>query len=146
MRARPTEYWLHWMATTDIARGRIMRKFIFRAYVDKTRPSLVNWSHLFALVQFFKCWQFFLEVNSETLYRNSGKERGSRFLVFLSSKLSEMMHFHVVVVQRRQRNVQCKKAWSTSKVVVLLIKTCWHPICFLAIYLLVRPFTLHATK
>ena len=32
--------------------------------MNKTRPSLVNWSHLFHLVQFLKCRHFFLEVNS----------------------------------------------------------------------------------
>ena len=42
-------------------------------------------------------------------------------LVSTSSIKREIKHFHVVVVQRRQRNGQ--KAWCTCKVVVLLIST-----------------------
>ena len=41
-------------------------------------------SHLFHLVQFIKCWQFSLELNSKRLYRCSGKEKESRCLVFTS--------------------------------------------------------------
>ena len=61
---------------------------------------------LFHLVQFDKCWQIFLEVNSERLYQSSGKEKESSFLVCTSSTTSENRHFYVVVVQRRLRNVQ----------------------------------------
>ena len=57
-------------------------------------------------LQFVKCGQFFLESNSEGLYRSSGKEKESCCLVFPSSTKREIRHFHVVVVQRRQRNVQ----------------------------------------
>ena len=32
-------------------------------------------SRLFQLVQFVKCWQFFLELNSKRLYQSSGKEK-----------------------------------------------------------------------
>ena len=49
---------------------------------------------------------FFLEVSSRGLYQSSGKEKGSCFLVFPSSTNREIRHVHVVVVQRRQRNVQ----------------------------------------
>ena len=35
-------------------------------------------SRLFQLVQFVKCWQFFLELNSKRLYQSSGKEKESR--------------------------------------------------------------------
>ena len=49
---------------------------------------------------------FFLEVSSRGLYRSSGKEKESCFLVFPSSTNREIRHVHVVVVQRRQRNVQ----------------------------------------
>ena len=48
----------------------------------------------------------FLELNSEGLHQNSGKEKESCCLVFPSSTKREISHFHVVVVQRRQRNVQ----------------------------------------
>ena len=47
----------------------------------------------------------FLELNSKGLYQSSGKEKESR-LVFTSSIKRKIKHFHVVVVQSRQRNVQ----------------------------------------
>ena len=65
---------------------------LYRAYI-----------HLHHLV---KCWQFFVELNSKRLYRSSGKEKGSRCLVFASSTKRESRQFHVVVVRWRQRNVQ----------------------------------------
>ena len=49
---------------------------------------------------------FFLELISEGLYQSSGKEKESCRLVFPSSIKRENRHFHVVVVQRRLRNVQ----------------------------------------
>ena len=63
-------------------------------------------SRLVHLVQFLKCWQLFLELNSTRLYQSSGKEKETRCLVFPSSTKREMRHFQVVVVQRRLRNVQ----------------------------------------
>ena len=62
--------------------------------------------HLFQLVQFIKCWQIFLELNSKRLYQSSGKEKESRCLVFTSSTQREIGYFHVVVVLQRQRSVQ----------------------------------------
>ena len=47
-----------------------------------------------------------LELNSKGLYQSSGKEKESCCLVLPSSTKLEMRHFHVVVVQRRLRNVQ----------------------------------------
>ena len=47
-----------------------------------------------------------LELNSKGLYQSSGKEEESCWLVFPSSTKREIRHFHVVVVQRRLRNVQ----------------------------------------
>ena len=84
-----------------------------------TKTSLQKWiraasrtlSRLFYLCQFVKCWQFFLELNSEKLYRSSGKEK--EVVVAFSRR------FHVVVVQWRQCNVA--KTWCTCKAVVLLI-------------------------
>ena len=55
-------------------------------------------SRLFHLVQFIKCWQFSLELNSKRLHWSSGKEKESRCLVISSSIKREMRHFHVVVV------------------------------------------------
>ena len=54
------------------------------------------------------CGQIFLELNSERLYQSSGKEKES-CLVFPSSTKGEIRHFHVVVLQRRLRNVQKKR-------------------------------------
>ena len=62
----------------------------------------------------------FLELNSKGLYQSSEKEKESCYLVFLSSTKREIRHFHLVVVRRRQRNVQ-KSVICTCKVVVLLI-------------------------
>ena len=62
-------------------------------------------SRLFHLVYFVKCWQMFLELNSKGLYQSSGKEKESCCLVFPSSTKREFKHFHVAVVQQRQRNV-----------------------------------------
>ena len=66
-------------------------------------------SRIFHLVQFVKCWQIFLELNFKGLYQSSGKEKESRWLVFVSSTKREIRQFHVVVVQRRQRNVRKKR-------------------------------------
>ena len=48
----------------------------------------------------------FLELNSKGLHQSSGKEKESCCLLFPSSTKREIRQFHVVVVQRRQRNVQ----------------------------------------
>ena len=65
---------------------------------------------------------FFLELNSERLYRSSGKEKVSHCLVFTSHTKREIRVFLVVVVQWRQRNIQMyKKAWCTCRVVVLSV-------------------------
>ena len=63
-------------------------------------------SRSFHLVYFIKCWQMFLELNSKGLYQLNSK--GLCF-VFPSSTKREFRHFHVVVGQRRQRNVQKKR-------------------------------------
>ena len=48
----------------------------------------------------------FWNLSSKRLYQTSGKDKESRWLVFTSWTKRETRHFHVVVVQRRQRNVQ----------------------------------------
>ena len=50
--------------------------------------------------------EFVLQLNSEGLYQRSGKGKKSCCPVFPSLKKCEIRHFHVVVVQRRLRNVQ----------------------------------------
>ena len=47
-----------------------------------------------------------MELNSKGLYQSLGKEKESCCLVLPSSTKREIRHFHVVVMQRRQRNVQ----------------------------------------
>ena len=44
-------------------------------------------------------------MNSKGLYQSSGKENESCCLAFMFSTKREFRHFHVVVVQRRQKNV-----------------------------------------
>ena len=63
-------------------------------------------SRLFHLVQFVKSWQIVLELNSKGLYQSSGKEKESCCVVFPASTKRQIRCFHLVVVQRRQRNVQ----------------------------------------
>ena len=50
--------------------------------------------------------KFFLELNSKGMHQSSGKEKESFCLLFPSSTKREIRQFHVVVVQRRERNVQ----------------------------------------
>ena len=50
-----------------------------------------------------------MEFNSKGLYQSLGKEKKSCCREFPSSINGEFRHFHVVVVQRRQRNVQKKR-------------------------------------
>ena len=52
----------------------------------------------------------FLELNSTGLYQTSGKEKESCCLVFPSLTKSKLRHFHFVVLQRWQRNLQKKRA------------------------------------
>ena len=59
------------------------------------------------------------ELNSKGLYQSSGKETEGRFLVFASTTKRQIWHFHLVVGQRRQRNVQ-KKRTSRVKLFCLL--------------------------
>ena len=52
--------------------------------------------------------KFLLELNFKGLYQSSGREKESCCLLFPSSTKREIRQFHVVVVQRRQKNVQKK--------------------------------------
>ena len=47
-----------------------------------------------------------LELNSKRLHQSSGKETESCCLLVPSSTKREIRQFHVVVVQRRRKNVQ----------------------------------------
>ena len=48
----------------------------------------------------------FGELNSKGLNRNPGKPKESRYLLITPSTKLEIRHFHFVVVQGPQRNVQ----------------------------------------
>ena len=82
------------------------RRRLRKRHLKSEFAPLQTLSRLFHLVCFVKCWQMFLELNSKGLYQSSGKEKESCCLVFPSSTKREFKHFHVAVVQQRQRNVQ----------------------------------------
>ena len=93
-----------------------MNSYRLREFKQQRRPRLrksqlkseftlsQTLSRLFYLVNFVKFWQMFLDLNSKGLYQSSGEENESSCLVF--PVIRQNRHFHVVVVQRRQRNVQ----------------------------------------
>ena len=116
------------------------RHWLQKSHLRSEFAPLQTLSSLFRLVQFVKCWRIFLELNSKGLYRRSRKEKESRCLVFTSCQ-REIRHLHVIVMQKRQRNVP-KKTWCTCKVVVLLIE----PIAFLPFSLPSSPSLLMLRK
>ena len=69
-------------------------------------------SCLFQLVQFVKCWQI-LPLKTVLKLRKRKKKSMSSFT---PAKKREIRHFHVVVVQRQQRNVQKS---------VMHLQSCW---------------------
>ena len=82
-------------------------RWLQKRHLESEFAPLQTLSGLFRLVQFVKCWRTFLELNSKGLYRRSRKEKDSRCLVFTSCQ-REIRHFHVIVMQKRQRNVPKK--------------------------------------
>ena len=56
---------------------------------------LQTFSRLFHLIQFVKCWRIFLESNSKSLFKSSGKGKESRCLVFMSNTKRAICGFHV---------------------------------------------------
>ena len=81
---------------------------------------------LFLPTYFVNCRRTVLKQNFKGPYLILEREiKFCRCLVTFFIK-REIRHFHVVVVQKRERNIQ--KVWCTCKVVVLLIK----PIVFMA--------------
>ena len=73
-------------------------------------------SWLFRVVQFVKYWKILLELNSKRLYQSSGKEKKVVVLVHVRD-IREIRRFHLVVVQRRQRNNVQKS--------VMHLQRCW---------------------
>ena len=78
------------------------RERLRKRHLKSEFALLQTLSRLFQLVQFVKCWQIFLELNSKRLSKFRKRKR-SRCLVFKSSTKCEIWHFHVVVVQRREK-------------------------------------------
>ena len=73
-------------------------------------------SSLFHLPQFIKLWQIFLELNSNRLYKSSGKEKENCCLEFTLSIKRITRKFHDVVVQLRHINGQKS---------VMHVQSCW---------------------
>ena len=82
-------------------------------------------SRLLQVINFVRCKRTLLKLNSWEPYPSSETEGKFCRLLCTSSVKHEIRHFHVEVVQRRQRHVQ--KSVSRRKVVVLVIR----PIAFL---------------
>ena len=61
-----------------------------------------------------------MQLNSKELYQSSGKEKENRCLAFTSSAKRANRKYHVVVVQRRQRNV-LKKRDARAKLLFYLL-------------------------
>ena len=76
---------------------------------------------LFLPTYFVKCRRTLLKLNFKWPYSSSEREIKFRRCLFTSSLKREIRHFHVEVVQENRKEMY-KKAWSTCKAVVLLIK------------------------
>ena len=88
-------------------RRRRQRRRLRKRHLKSEVVLLQTLSFSFHLVQFLKCWKFVWELDSNRLYRSSGKK--SKIVVLClptSSTKREISHFLVVVVQWPQRNVQ----------------------------------------
>ena len=72
-------------------------------------------SWLFPPTYFVKCRRTFQKLNSMGPYRSSKRETNFRRCLFTFS--IEIRHYHVVVVQKRQRNAQ---NWSDARAKLLL--------------------------
>ena len=73
-------------------------------------------SSLFHLPQFIKLWQIFLELNSNRLFKSSGKEKENCCLVFTFPIKRKTTKSHDVVVQLRHKNGQKS---------VMHVQSCW---------------------
>ena len=96
------------------------RRRLQKRHLKSEFAPLQTLSRLFHLVYFVKCWQMFWSSILKTVSKLR-KRKESCCLVFPSSTKREFRHFHVVVGQRRQRNVQ-KKRDAHTKLLFLLIK------------------------
>ena len=81
----------------------------YNVQLSVTSPFLPSWTLIGSLSNGdsdVKCWQISLELNSKGLYQISGKEKENCCFVFPSLTKREIRHFHVVVGQWGQRNIQ----------------------------------------
>ena len=79
-------------------------------------------SWLFQLTYFVKCKRTLLELNFYQPYPSSERERKFCHCLFTSFTKREIRHFHVVVVQWRQRNSITKKRDTRAKLLFCLVK------------------------
>ena len=91
--------------TSDLKQQR--RRRLRKRHLKSGFALLQTVSRLFHLVQFVNCWQTILELNSKRLYQGSRKIKSFVLVHVLHKTRSfKIWHFHIVVVQWRQRNVQ----------------------------------------
>ena len=89
----------------ELQREQQLRRRLQKSHLKSEFMLLQTLLRLFHFVQFHKLWRIFLEINSKGLYQSSGKGKENRCLMFTSHTKRETRPFHVVVEQRRQRNV-----------------------------------------
>ena len=63
------------------------RPRLLKRHLKNVIALLQTFSRLFHLIQFVKCWRIFLESNSKSLFKSSGKGKESRCLVFMSNTI-----------------------------------------------------------
>ena len=89
---------------------------------EATEKSLKNWaefaffqpalSRLFLPAYLVKCRWTLLKLNSKRPYLSSEREIKCRRCLFMFSIKHEIRHFHMIIVQKRQTDVQ-KRMWCT---------------------------------
>ena len=95
--------WLQWLAS--FRDFKIQRR-------DSHDTSLKKWICVLVVfiaiipTYFIKCTRTLMNLNSKGPYSSSESEIKFRLCLFTFSIKHEIRHFHVVVVQKRQRNVQ----------------------------------------
>ena len=102
----------------------LRRRRLWKRHLKSEFALSQTLSRLFHLVQFVKCWQIFLELNSKGPRQSAGKEKESHCRVFTFSTKREIRHFHAIVVQWRQGNVK-KSLFCLSN----LLLFSWNPAC-----------------
>ena len=75
-------------------------------YEEVTEKVNLSLSRLFLLTNFVKCTPALLNLNSKGTYSSSESAIQFRRCIFTFFVKHEIRHNHVVVVQKRQRNLQ----------------------------------------